>query len=157
MGALMAGIGSLTGWPSSIFVLQALAYWTAIGVLVFLYSEECASRSRAVGLLLLTGFFPPAWAQVGILWKDVHLMLALLWSFAFLGLLHRGVMIRYRAVWATAFITVSLYGISVRHNGMPAFLPVFFAFLDGCSRLACISERVTGRGVGDGGRALRNF
>src|SRR3954452_2755892 len=68
MTVLWSWIDPIAPGPASMFLLIATLYWSAFGLLAF----TIAQRSLALGAaLLVLALSPPAFALIGIIWRDV--------------------------------------------------------------------------------------
>jgi len=103
--------------PFGMMLLHNLAFWGGLGLLVW----ACRFGPVASALWILgVGLFPPVFALLGIVWKDVGMAAALTLSV--------GMALVGRRQRAPALVVLSLipllYAISVRFNALPAILPV---------------------------------
>lgn len=102
--------------PAGYFLLQTAFYWAGLWLLV---GELVASPRARVVVLAALGLFPPVFALVPHLWKDVGMLVAIIWAVALLARDHNrpGRMVR---VGALAALTIAC---AYRHNALPLAIP----------------------------------
>ena len=126
MSLLWGGLISLTGTWTSMLVLQSVVMWGALLVVALVVHRWTGSRTLSA-LALAVGLMPNVLNIAGVVWKDVHLALALLScvAIAMLGSLWRG---KPLARWTLVPLGVVLvvYALMVRKNGVFAILPVLY-------------------------------
>jgi hypothetical protein len=69
---------------------------------------------------LLIGLFPPVFALLGTIWKDVAFAASMLLAFA---LLLHAELAQSKTAWIFSLVA-ALYALAVRHNSLPALVPV---------------------------------
>ena len=103
--------------PSGMLVLHSAVFWGSVAVLAMM---RFARRPRAAAVAVLAiGFFPPIFATLCTIWKDVALGVTALAAFVLLMIADR----RRSRGWIGASLPFLLYAISVRHNAAPALVP----------------------------------
>lgn len=110
-------VDRLVPGPFGMMLVHAIVFWTALGLI----ARACTRTPFGAVLAVLgIGLFPPVFALLGILWKDVGFGASLL---LFIGLVLTGR--RRRSAWLLASALVPLfYACSVRLNAAPAILPL---------------------------------
>lgn len=122
--------------PLPMLVLQLLAYW---GGFYFL-SEAARTRvGPAAPLILLCGFWPGIFEQVGFIWKDIIFgtMMLLAWSMLVAAYFQQ----RYLRTWEKVVLVAALIiSVGVKQNGITAVPFVFGAwfYLEGKFRKSFI-------------------
>lgn len=111
--------------PASMFLLIATLYWLAFGLLALTILRKSSVWPAA--LLLLLAMSPPAFAFVGIIWRDVLFACAwLLASAVAFGVAQRK--IRFRSVVLAAALATLLFGVLLRPNALLA-APILGAYI----------------------------
>ncbi|MFE9023823.1 hypothetical protein ACFYNL_35365 [Streptomyces sp. NPDC007808] len=119
---------AVTGTSASMAVLQSALFWAALWVVAWCVWAMTARRGGSLAVLAL-GLTPPVLTFVGVVWKDVHVAVALLaaCAVAFVGLRLRdsrppGAM-RWVLLWLGVLFLA--YAVLVRKNAFFAAIPVF--------------------------------
>ncbi|MFF3329732.1 hypothetical protein ACFYWX_09220 [Streptomyces sp. NPDC002888] len=119
---------AVTGSPASMAVLQSVIFWAALWVTAWCVWESTGSRFGSLAVLGL-GLTPQVLTFVGVVWKDVHMAVALLaaTAVAFVGLSPRGGRARPALRWGLFGLGVLFlaYAMLVRKNAFFAAIPVF--------------------------------
>ncbi|MET9834779.1 hypothetical protein ABZ078_37115 [Streptomyces sp. NPDC006385] len=121
---------AVTGTPASMAVLQSVIFWGVLWVVAWCVWELTASRPGSLAVLGL-GLTPPVVTFVGVVWKDVHVAVALLAAsaVAFVGLRLRQrdsrppTAMRWGLLWLGVIFLA--YAMLVRKNAFFAAIPVF--------------------------------
>jgi hypothetical protein len=102
--------------PGAMLLLHSLLFWGSLAALAW---QRFPKRWAAGIVILAIGFFPPIFALLGTVWKDVSLAATLLTAFVVLLRAHR------RPSWVSllAVPLLLLYAVSVRHNAVTAVVP----------------------------------
>lgn len=137
---VMTAIWSLTerAWPGpgGYFLLQIAAYWAGVAVLAIGLFR--ASRSRVAALVLL-GLFPPVFALLPHLWKDIGMLVAGLWAVALLAHDAWRPSRKLRMLALIALVLACMY----RHNAVPLVLPFLWYIATRESVLLTTTHRIT--------------
>jgi hypothetical protein len=103
--------------PFGMMLVHVVVFWIGAG----LVADACASTTvGAVVCVLGIGLFPPVFALLGSLWKDVGLGASLI---LFVGLVLAGTRRRSRALLFSAVVPL-FYATAVRFNAISAVLPL---------------------------------
>lgn len=124
---------TLTGTPHSLYVLQTVAFWTALGIIANALLRS--HRPRLAGGVLLTGLFPLFIYTNSLVSKDIQMSVAFLMCFA-LSFWFRSqarAMPGFVQLCALAFL---LYGLLVRSNSIFAFGPLCIYLFIGATPLS---------------------
>ena len=103
--------------PSGMLIFHSLMFWIGLALVVYL---SVANEYLAPLLILSIGFFPPIFAVLGTVWKDVGMAASLLLAFALLLYAERN---SNKPALLAALLCL-FYGLSVRHNSAPAVFPL---------------------------------
>ena len=115
----------ITGYISSMFLLQVTMLWSAI-LLLCLYVYRKTSK-RVLSLFpLLIGLNPFVFAISGVVWKDVQLAFSALLALAITVYSYDQKKRSYRMAAAGASLLLLIYACNVRHGVLLAFIPLFF-------------------------------
>lgn len=120
MAWLWSVLGHAAGGPSTMLVLHAALVWSGL----WLFADGAARRGlRHAWLLVLAGFLPPIIGIEGMIWKDVSMAAALLFT---TGLLYRASAHGARVGGWVAAVTVAIlfYATAVRANAPAATGPI---------------------------------
>lgn len=112
--------------PAGMVVLNNLLFWA--GLLLVVQRAVSSPRTRTL-VTILIGLYPPVFALLGTVWKDVAMGAAL--TFALGLVLHPARTRIGRLVHVTALVLVVLYACAVRHNGIAAVAPLVVALVYG--------------------------
>jgi len=122
MAWVWSGLLGVAPGPLGVLVLQNVLFWGAVALI---WAELGPRRLAWLGVLG-TGFFPPIFVLLGIIWKDVQMGSALLAAIALLLLIHR----RRIGHWGLAPALLLLtYGCAVRLNGIMAVVPLLWLWI----------------------------
>lgn len=115
MGVIWGWFDAIIPGPFGMLLFHAAMYWLSVFLLIRLLFPLTILTPF---LILLVGFFPPLFAVLSTVWKDVSLGTSLFLAFAFLLY---GEMKKPNWKW-TLLLTQPLlfYALSVRHNAAPA-------------------------------------
>ena len=103
--------------PFGMMLLHNLAFWGGLALVVW----TCRFGPGASALCVLAfGLYPPVFALLGIVWKDVGMVAALVLS---VGLALVGRRRRARSPVVLSLVPLT-YALSVRLNALPAILPL---------------------------------
>ncbi len=103
--------------PAGMLILQNLVFWGGLSLFVYGLGFQ---RGWAAVAVLLVGLFPPVFALLSTIWKDVGMACSFLLA---CGLLLRAERERSRVAWMLAVVAL-WYGLSVRHNAIIAVVPL---------------------------------
>jgi hypothetical protein len=117
MALLWRLVDSVSPGPQGMLVLHNLIFFTGAALLCALAID---STSASAAVLLLFGLFPPVFALLGTIWKDVGLGVSLLLGFA---LLLKAAVSKSKYAFIGS-IACLFYALAVRHNGVLAVLPL---------------------------------
>ena len=110
-------IDRLVAGPLGMLLLHNVLFWGSLASLAFIRFPTRGWAAAAA--ILVIGFFPPVFALLGTIWKDVALGVAMIAAFALLLVADRR-----RSPYSTGVaLLLLLYAVSVRHNAGPAVLP----------------------------------
>jgi len=116
MGWIWGLLDRVAPGPFGMLVLQNAIFWSGLALIA-----SVAIRSAwAPAAVLAIGFYPSVLAELGTVWKDVHLCAALVLS---TGLLLLAVRRRDARVLAMALVAL-WYANAMRANALPAILPL---------------------------------
>ena len=118
MTLLWSALDSLVPGPALMLLLQVGAWWGGLYLLARRLVRAAPLTQAAV--VLFVGLWPPLFAMIGTIWRDVHLTLALLMSIA---LLLRAEGRPDRRMTATAGVLVA-YASAVRVNAILSVIPL---------------------------------
>ena len=124
MAWIWKSVDPIAPGSGSILILTTLLYWSAFLVLAL----GLAKRSIWLGLIsLLLAFSPPAFALLGVIWRDI--LFAAIWLLAAVGVLAAVDWPKWsrRLVQALAFVLLGL-GVLLRPNALAA-APLLGAYL----------------------------
>ena len=108
--------------PLGMLLLHNLFFWSGLCLLA---GGAFRSKWRAAAAVLLIGFFPPVFALLGTIWKDVGLGVSLLLVVGLLALAERRRASRIEAALALSVVCGLLfYAVNVRYNAVFAALPM---------------------------------
>jgi hypothetical protein len=108
--------------PIGMLILQNALFWSASALLGMEFGPRKLPSLGVLGL----GFFPPVFALLGVVWKDVQMASALLFALALVLLVSRGRLSR----WALAPVLLLLgYAAAVRFNGLLAVAPIVWLWV----------------------------
>jgi hypothetical protein len=105
--------------PGPMLASSALLYWGAIAMLV---QAVCAPAWARVLLVLVAGFWPPAFALLAHVWKDVALMALLGLAVGALACSLRDSQRPWR--WRTVALLACVLACAMRHNAATALPPL---------------------------------
>ena len=115
---LWIAVNKLSHGPQGILILHYFTYSLSL----FFLGRVFYSRQRDRLLFLLIGMYPATFLIIGIIWKDVSMLTAIVMSISLLFLYEK-----YRYFWVlTATLVFFIYGVSVRHNAIFCSLPFFW-------------------------------
>src|SRR4051812_28188474 len=123
MTVLWSVIDPIAPGPGSMFLLIATAYWLGFGLLAFVMARRSSRLAILVPLLALT---PPAFAFVGIIWRDV--LFATVWLLAAVivfAAAEAGA--RFPLVVKVLALVLCAFGVLLRPNALIA-APVLAAY-----------------------------
>jgi len=109
--------------PAGMLILQNLFFWSGIGLLV----SDCFGHDYVAWLLILPiGLFPPIFALLGTIWKDVAMGTSLVFAAAmYLRAQSHARRDRLRSnCYNAAGLIASFYALTTRHDALPAVLPL---------------------------------
>ncbi len=120
---IMTMIWSATDWilpgPAGYFLLQLLAYWSGVAWLVTRLYDRPALQCT---VLLALGLFPPVFSLVPHLWKDIGLLVAVVWAVALLIEDSR----RPRRGLRAGSLALLALACAYRHNALPLAVPLIW-------------------------------
>jgi len=103
--------------PFGMLLFHNALFWAGVGLVAF----TCIRRTwLAVLTIFLAGLYPPIFALLGTIWKDVGLGAALVFA---VGALAASEALRSRTAFLAALIGL-FYASAVRHNALPAVVPL---------------------------------
>lgn len=105
--------------PGGYFLLQLAMYWSGLAVLAIALFARTPAR---IATLVLLGVFPPVFALVPHLWKDVGMLAAAIWTVA---LLAHDLRTPRRSLRVAALATLTI-ACAYRHNALPLALPLLW-------------------------------
>ena len=117
MTTLWRGLHTLVPGPAAMLMFHLLMYWGGLA-LIFRYARG-PLWLRAT-LVMMIGFFPGFFSIIGILWKDISMVSALLMS---LGILLAIMRTGRRVLWLPLAVAL-VYAFDARSNSLGAVLPV---------------------------------
>lgn len=115
MAWVWKGMDGIVAGPFGMLLLQAAAWWFGLALFIgHLFRHRLAPL-----LLLVVGFWPPFFAMVGTIWKDVQMATAMTLA---CGLLLLG---KKQGGWPLYAALLALaYAAAMRHNALPAVIPL---------------------------------
>ncbi len=122
MAWVWSGLLAVVPGPTGMLILQNVLFW---GADALIWAALGPAQLAWVGVLA-SGLFPPIFALLGIVWKDVQMASALLLAIALLIVQSR----RRLAPWALVLaLTLLVYAAAVRSNGLLAVAPILWLWL----------------------------
>lgn len=115
MGWLWGRLDQLEPGPIAMLLFQNLVFWSALAMFAYVWA-----RRWAPAVILAIGLYPSVFAELGTIWKDVHMGVALALSAGLLALARRR---RSLAILAAAVLPL-WYANSMRLNAAAAVLPL---------------------------------
>lgn len=117
---LMAWVWQRLEWlvvgPLGMLLVQAFAWWGGLVLII----TALAPRRLVPWLVLLVGCWPPIFAMIGTIWKDVQMAAAFTLAAGWLILAARTR--TSLPVWGALILLI--YGTALRHNAITAVLPL---------------------------------
>lgn len=140
MTTLWRGLLSVADGPFGMLIFHLALYW---GGLALFFRHAAGPAWLRTLLVLLIGFFPAWFSLVGIIWKDISMLGALLLGFGAAAALHRG----GSRWWWIVVCVCAIYAFDSRSNSIAAVVPLLAYALLGSGQV---------RSAGSGGvfRAL---
>lgn len=117
---LWIAVNRLSFGPQGMLILHYFTYSLSI----FLLGRTFYSHQKDRILYLLIGIFPATFLTIGIIWKDVSMLVSIIMSISLLFLYEKN----KRNLLLLASLIFFIYGVSVRHNAIFCSLP-FFLYL----------------------------
>ncbi|MFG2893944.1 hypothetical protein [Streptomyces sp. NPDC048248] len=126
MSLVWQGLIAVTGLPAALAIVQSVLFWAALGTIAWCVWEATGSRPKSLAVLGV-GLTPQVLTFVGVVWKDVHMAIALLATCAVALVGRRLPAGRSALRWALLWLGVLflVYAILVRKNAVFAAIPVF--------------------------------
>lgn len=120
-------LGLTGGYVPVMLLLQVSMFWVAI-FLISLWAWNKTRSWKVTALAFAVAFLPNVFNIIGVIWKDVHMMSALLLSVAIA--LH----LPQRKLWVKVVVGVIIavlvsYAVSVRSNAIAAILPLVILYV----------------------------
>jgi hypothetical protein len=113
MSVLWGALDAVVPGPLGMLLFHVLLFWGGLA----LWVREGALRARAAAVI---GLFPPVFAHIGTIWKDVGLGAALVFATALIARTQRtGSRVALVGALAALF-----YAVAARQNGAAAVLPL---------------------------------
>jgi hypothetical protein len=118
MGWLWRHLDQIVAGPMGMLIFQNAVFWGGLALIAY-----AASPRLAPLVVLVVGFYPSVFAELGTIWKDVHMGAALVLASGLLV-----VAARRRSLGALSLCVVALwYANSMRANASTAVLPLAVA------------------------------
>ncbi|SRR5216683_934742 len=117
MSFLWGVIDRVVPGPAGMLVLHNVMFWAGLSLFVYHLGFE---RAWAAAAILLIGLFPPVFALLSTIWKDVGMACSFMLA---CGLLLRAERTDSRLAWVIALIPL-WYGLTARHNAIVAAVPL---------------------------------
>ena len=105
--------------PGGYFLFQMAMYWLGLAVLATGLSDRTSAQ---IMLIVLLGLFPPVAALIPHLWKDIGMLVALIWTVGLLAHDYRRPRLRLRLAALAALFLACAY----RHNALPLAIPLLW-------------------------------
>jgi hypothetical protein len=125
MTFLLGQFDRISPGPQGMLILNNVLFWSGVGVLV---SDLFDHSLLAWAIILIIGFFPPVFALLGTIWKDVAMGTSLVFTTAMCFRAQASA--RKNQFKSNAYNAAGLfscfYALSARHNALPAVLPILF-------------------------------
>lgn len=123
LALLWRGLIEVTGTPATMVVVQVVLYWSLLAALGVLVGQRW-KRPWAGIAVLVVGAMPQSIGIVGVVWKDIHLALAL--GLAVVVAARAAGRERQRVAWGSlsAGVVLLVYAGLVRKNALAAVIPV---------------------------------
>jgi len=121
MAIVWGWLDRLVPGPGGMLLVQVLLWW---GGLALAAQHPGAAPAHAVALVLLAGFWPPMFAQIGTIWKDVQMAGAFAFAAGCLAGPCRTSRGRAAHGWLIVSMVAICYGSALRHNALPAAIPL---------------------------------
>lgn len=115
MGWLWGRLDRLDPGPMGMLVFQNLVLWSGLAMFAYAWARRWAPIA-----ILAIGLYPSVFAEMGTIWKDVHMGVALALAAGFLALARQR---RSLAMLAAAVVAL-WYASSMRLNAAAAVLPL---------------------------------
>lgn len=108
-------VDSIYPGPAGMVVIHIMLIGLAVGILVWRFRLPLAVKLLAVAVTL---FWPGYFFLLGVVWKDIAMLSALLLSLALVEVAPR------RPAGLLAALGLIIYGVAVRHNAAPVAGPI---------------------------------
>jgi hypothetical protein len=109
----------LTPGPIGMLLFHSLMFWSGLALWMMLIAPKWPTIGKCLAVLAV-GLFPPVFALIGTVWKDVGMTAACLLGSALLLLAERK-----RSLIALAFGLIAIwYAVAIRHNAVVAVFPL---------------------------------
>ena len=109
----------LTPGPIGMLLFHSVMFWSGLALWMMLIAPKWPTIGKCLAVLAV-GLFPPVFALIGTVWKDVGMTAACLFGSALLLVAERK-----RSLIPLAFGLLALwYAVAVRHNAVVAVFPM---------------------------------
>lgn len=115
-------LNRITPGPQGMLIFHYVIYFLSIYILANIFYSKTIHR---IIYIFVIGLFPPVFFLIGVIWKDISMLVAFSMSFALLFKFEAST----KKIWLLLSVCFLLYGVGVRHNAIVCLIPYIIYIL----------------------------